>query len=147
MTSKTAGRLRRRNSDAGERQVLFAAALEDQQLFESLAAEEPLRELLQDPAAKAQLLRPLDDPARALVSAIPAPGLWASLRGAAMVVMAVFVRYQPPKPEPVVVAETRREPVRSFPAAVAGGESRRFRQRCLRRHNCQRRPHLRRQWT
>ena len=34
-----------------EREALFAAALEDQQLFEMLAREEPLRELLQDPAA------------------------------------------------------------------------------------------------
>jgi hypothetical protein len=96
-----------------ERQALFAAALEDQQLFESLAAEEPLRELLQDPAAKAQLLAALDDrPApwyRRLMR--PAFGIAA---GAAMVLLAVFVRHEPPKPEPVIVAETRHEPVRSF---------------------------------
>ncbi len=42
-----------------EREALFAAALEDQQLFEMLAREEPLRELLQDPAARGQLLATL----------------------------------------------------------------------------------------
>ena len=42
-----------------ERETLFAAALEDQQLFETLAREEPLRELLQDPAARGQLLASL----------------------------------------------------------------------------------------
>jgi hypothetical protein len=98
-----------------ERQALFAAALEDQQLFESLAAEEPLRELLQDPAAKAQLLAALDNrPApwyRRLVR--PAFGTAAA---AAMVLLAVLARREPPKPapEPVVVAQTGREPVRSF---------------------------------
>jgi hypothetical protein len=42
-----------------EREALFAAALEDQQLFAMLAREEPLRELLQDPAARGQLLATL----------------------------------------------------------------------------------------
>ena len=45
----------------GEREDLFAATLEDQQLFETLAREEPLRELLQDPAARGQLLASLDE--------------------------------------------------------------------------------------
>jgi hypothetical protein len=44
-----------------ERQALFAAALEDQHLFDVLAREEPLRELLQDPAARGELLATLDD--------------------------------------------------------------------------------------
>ena len=96
-----------------ERDALFEAALDDQQLFESLAAEEPLREMLQDPAAKAQLLAALDErPApwyRRLVW--PAFGVAA---GAAMVLMAVLGQHERPKPEPVIVAETRREPVRSF---------------------------------
>ncbi|HEV3333144.1 MAG TPA: hypothetical protein VG096_19290 [Bryobacteraceae bacterium] len=96
-----------------ERDALFEAALDDQQLFESLAAEEPLREMLHDPAAKAQLLAALDErPApwyRRL--AWPAFGVAA---GAAMVLMAVLGQHERPKPEPVIVAETRREPVRSF---------------------------------
>lgn len=44
-----------------EREALFAAALDDQELFNALAQEEPLRELLEEPAARAQLLRALDD--------------------------------------------------------------------------------------
>jgi hypothetical protein len=48
-----------------ERQSLFEAALEDQALFDALAAEQPLRDLLRDPAAKAEVLAALDGtPAR-----------------------------------------------------------------------------------
>ena len=39
-----------------EQEALFAAALEDQELFDALAREQSLRELLRDPAAKAELL-------------------------------------------------------------------------------------------
>jgi hypothetical protein len=46
---------------AVERQALFEAALDDQELFDALAKEEPLRELLEDPAARARLLAALDD--------------------------------------------------------------------------------------
>ncbi|PWU04646.1 MAG: hypothetical protein C5B51_16320 [Terriglobia bacterium] len=45
---------------AAEQEALCAAALDDQQLFEALVREEPLRELLQDAAARAQLLAALD---------------------------------------------------------------------------------------
>jgi hypothetical protein len=44
-----------------ERQTLFEAALEDQQLFDALAREQSLRDLLRDPAAKAQLLAALGE--------------------------------------------------------------------------------------
>ena len=44
-----------------ERRSLFAAALEDQQLYEALVREEPLRELLADPAARRNLLAALDE--------------------------------------------------------------------------------------
>src|ERR1019366_6497011 len=47
---------------AEERQALFAAALEDQELFDALAREQSLRDLLRDPAARAQLLAALDAP-------------------------------------------------------------------------------------
>jgi len=49
-------------SDA-ERRALFEAALEDQELFDALAKEHTLRDVLQDPAARAQLLEALG-PAR-----------------------------------------------------------------------------------
>jgi len=44
-----------------EEQALFAAALEDQTLFDALAGEQPLRDLLQDPAARTSLLAALAD--------------------------------------------------------------------------------------
>src|SRR4051812_8448390 len=44
-----------------ERAALFAAALEDQALFDELQREEGLRELLGDPAARATLLAALDE--------------------------------------------------------------------------------------
>jgi hypothetical protein len=48
-----------------ERELLFQAAAEDQEIFNALIAEEPLREALADPAAKARLLAALDEPAPA----------------------------------------------------------------------------------
>ena len=49
---------------AEEQQALFAAALEDQELFDTLAREQALRDLLSDPASRAHLLTALDTPAR-----------------------------------------------------------------------------------
>ncbi len=46
-----------------ERRALMEAALEDQTLFEELAREEPLRDLLSYPVARAHLLAALDEPA------------------------------------------------------------------------------------
>jgi hypothetical protein len=90
---------------AEEREALFGAALEDQQLFEALMAEEPLRELLEDPAARNQLLprlgterepwyyRPL--------------GLTPILAGAAAAVLVVAIVHWSPerKPSPVEIAQ------------------------------------------
>jgi Carboxypeptidase regulatory-like domain len=44
-----------------EQQALFEAALSDQELFDALAHEEALREVLSDPSARAQLLASMDD--------------------------------------------------------------------------------------
>jgi hypothetical protein len=44
-----------------EQQALLAAALEDQALFDELAREQALRDLLREPAARAQLLAALED--------------------------------------------------------------------------------------
>ncbi len=43
-----------------EQQALFEAALDDQDLFDALAREQPLRDLLRDPASRARLLAALD---------------------------------------------------------------------------------------
>ena len=44
-----------------EREALFRAALEDQELFDALAREQALSDLLSDPASKAQLLAALEE--------------------------------------------------------------------------------------
>ena len=57
-----------------EQEALFAAALEDQELFDALAKEQPLHDLLRDPAARAQLLAALEERAGAVVSRMVASG-------------------------------------------------------------------------
>ncbi len=44
---------------AAERNALFAAALEDQELFDALGREQALREVLEDPASRQQLIEAL----------------------------------------------------------------------------------------
>lgn len=48
-----------------ERARLFAAALDDQTLFDALAEEQPLKDLLDDPESRGYLLAELDQPAQA----------------------------------------------------------------------------------
>jgi hypothetical protein len=48
-----------------EKQLLFSAALDDQELFNALADEEALRELLADPRVRQQLIAQLSGPAAA----------------------------------------------------------------------------------
>ena len=68
---------------AEEQEALFAAALEDQELFDALAREQSLRDLLRDPAARAELLSALDTPAGQLA------GFWQWLRRPMVAVLAV----------------------------------------------------------
>jgi hypothetical protein len=44
-----------------EQQALFAAALDDQELFDELAKEQALHDLLRDPAARAHVLAAIDE--------------------------------------------------------------------------------------
>jgi len=80
-----------------ERAALFAAALEDQALFDELSREEGLRELLGDAAAKATLLAALEDrPKVWWWSWKPAVGVLAM---AGIVAVAVVVTRRPPPVE------------------------------------------------
>jgi len=90
-----------------EQQALFEAALGDQELFDELAHEQSLRDLLSDPAARAQLLASLDErPARWY-------GRWwrpltvaAAMAGVSLV--AIYVtRRSAPAGQPATVAEVR----------------------------------------
>src|ERR1019366_7372928 len=110
-----------------EQQALFAAALEDQELFDALAREQSLRDLLRDPAARAELLSALEAPA-------PRPvGFWQWLRRpvvaglatagvAAIAIVAVWqgtrmasVSHQA---QPVIVAELKRPELPPVPSTA-----------------------------
>jgi len=77
-----------------ERQALFAAALEDQHLFDALAREEPLRELLQDPAARGELLATLDDAPQPWYYRPLSPAIIAGA-AAALILFALVVYWRP----------------------------------------------------
>jgi hypothetical protein len=91
---------------AEEQQALFAAALEDQELFDALGREQSLRDLLRDPAARGHLLAALDAPA-------PTPwfGRWWKPLSAVAVAVAlasvaiVAVRRHPPVETRVTIAK------------------------------------------
>src|SRR5689334_11345277 len=59
-----------------EQKALFEAALQDQELFEALADEQPLRDMLDDPSHRAAVLAALDSGPRRhwLVRWMPALG-------------------------------------------------------------------------
>jgi hypothetical protein len=94
-----------------ERRALFETALEDQQLFDALAQEQPLRDLLRDPAVKAQLLAALGE-APATWRQRAARWMWGHAVGLAAVAcfvtlcgyMARQVHFTPPR---VVVVATQ----------------------------------------
>lgn len=81
-----------------EREVLFAAAIDDQKLFDSLADEEALRELLADNAYRQELIAALAETRPTLSGRIaawwqrPASLAWAG--GAAAVLLAAVVVYR-----------------------------------------------------
>jgi hypothetical protein len=88
-----------------EREALFAAALEDQELFDAMAREESLREALADPAARASLLAALDE----------RPLVWwrfwkpaAALAMAGLASLAVYLGTRPPDVRLVATAEAPR---------------------------------------
>jgi len=90
-----------------EQQALFEAALHDQELFDALAKEQPLHDLLRDPAARAYVLSAIEERPRrwwqlgsrwALVGATLAAGL---------VGAGVYWNRSKPVPAPVLVAELK----------------------------------------
>jgi hypothetical protein len=94
-----------------ERRALLEAALSDQQLFDELAREQPLKDLLDDPLARRRLLDFLE--ARRAWWRRPATWALAGGLAAAAVLVAIFVRppATPPKPEPVLMAKREPAPV------------------------------------
>jgi hypothetical protein len=95
-----------------ERRALFEAALTDQDLFNELAREQALKEVLDDPGARRQLLAALEEKP-SLVDRLRAwmgrPVAWVaagSLAVAALLVVVVVRRAEAPlAPEPVMTAK------------------------------------------
>jgi hypothetical protein len=113
-----------------ERKALFEAALSDQGLFDELAGEQALKELLEDDSARRQLLRALGEkPAltQRLKGWLGRPVSWAVAGSLAAVVLlvAVFVRTgtPPPKPEPVLIAKHETAPVSEFERPAAPSQA------------------------
>ena len=97
---------------AEERAALFAAALEDQHLFDQLAREESLRQVLREPGARAELLSALEARAepwcRRFARWLGRPaGLASAAAALAGVTLAIVVSHQLARPKPVTVAEVR----------------------------------------
>jgi hypothetical protein len=93
-----------------EERALFAAALEDQELFDALAREQSLRDLLRDPAARASLLATLGEPHepwyRAWMRWAHQPRVWAAAAAALMVLVLPVTIWQARhhQPQPVLTA-------------------------------------------
>ncbi len=98
-----------------ERERLFTAALKNQELFDALADEEALRELLSDPVSRQQLLAALEPETPGIFAWIRRPAFWA-VAVCATTLLAVGILRQarppatqmaealPPKPVPAAVA-------------------------------------------
>ena len=105
-----------------ERKLLLEAALEDQDLFNSMVAEQPLKDLLEDPSTRAELLAALDEPKPRRLAWLfrPWPLAAAGTLAATAVVAVVLVNINrtPPPAPPQMVAETRAPQAPSAPVAV-----------------------------
>ena len=109
-----------------EREVLFAAALEDQSLFDALANEEALRALLEDPAARQRLLGVLGEGRLSTADRAWAwlrqPAVWALAGGLAAAVVVAVVILRPvggPVAEKQMVARVENAPPQLAPAPPA----------------------------
>jgi len=101
-----------------ERQALFEAALDDQELFDTLHQEQALKELLADPASRAQIRQALEKPR----SVRPAWWTWtaaASAVAAAGLIVAVIHSHTT---EPAIVAVQPSSSVTVQPAQQTDSE-------------------------
>src|SRR5258708_7898379 len=84
-----------------ERALLFPAALRNQKLFDALADEEALREVLSDPASRHQLLRALRTQKPGLFERMTAwmrrPASWA-IAGSALAALVIAVAIRQSRP-------------------------------------------------
>ena len=126
-----------------ERRALFEAALSDQELFEALAGEEALKELLDDPNCRRQVEQALAERPPGLLARLGEwmrrPQAWAlaGTLAATTVLAVVVIRVQSPRPE-IQMAQQQAPPAPapappSVPAAVPPELPRREAARAARR--------------
>ncbi|HUS05910.1 MAG TPA: hypothetical protein VMZ52_06435 [Bryobacteraceae bacterium] len=101
-----------------EQQALYAAALEDDQLFAALSDEHALRELLEDPAARGKLLAALEKRPLSIWTILRRPGSLALIGTAAVIAVAVGITTL--RPAHNEFAQVR---VNSLPAAAPAMEA------------------------
>jgi hypothetical protein len=92
-----------------ERELLFTAALKNQELFDALADEQALRELLSDPASRRQLLQALEPEKRGVFAWTLRPLLWA-VAVSAMTALVVAVALRQARPPAAEIAQTLPRP-------------------------------------
>jgi hypothetical protein len=99
-----------------ERKALFQAALEDQELFDELAGEQVLKEVLDEPGARQRLVAALEPPRRHRAWIWG----WAGAAATVAVVIGVVIlqRTQPP-PQQIAQVLKSQEPAPAAPTATA----------------------------
>jgi hypothetical protein len=102
-----------------EREMLFTAALKNQELFEALADEQALRELLSDPASRRQLLEAIEPQKSGLFAWMRRPGFWGAVAVSAMTALVVAVALRQAHPPVREVAQTLSRPQPTEEKAVA----------------------------
>lgn len=100
------------NLSPQEEEALLAAALDDQELFNELMAEQPVKELLDDPVARRQLLNVLEPAPQPRFVWLRKPLPWALLTGMFVLLFAlVLPHWQHRSPgQATVVSELRLPP-------------------------------------
>ena len=92
-----------------ERELLFTAALKNQELFNALADEQALRDLLSDPASRRQLLQALEPQKRGVFAWMRRPLFWA-VAVSAMTALVVAVALRQARPPAMEIAQTLPRP-------------------------------------
>ncbi len=97
-----------------ERQLLYEAALEDQALFDELAREHELKELLEEPGARERLIAALTPAPRRRIG----PLIWSGAAIAAAIAVVSFFAFRPSKPVEIAQAPAA-QPAPAAPPAAA----------------------------
>src|SRR5689334_337805 len=94
-----------------ERELLFTAALKNQELFDALANDQALRELLSDPVSRRQLLQALEPEQRGMFAWLRRPLVWGvAVSAMTALVVAVALRQARPPVSQIAQTETMSRP-------------------------------------